>query len=162
VKSGKEACGGHGFPIEKLDRALLEHLADNVFTVERCRALVREIVEETGLLRRKTDEQRRELKNQLADVERRMATWQEALEIHADSADVVLPRLRELQTRRDELAATLAKVVPLTAPPSHLYAETTIARFQQTIRDLFLGADQTLARTTCASWSTGSTSTATS
>jgi hypothetical protein len=58
----------------------------------------------------------------------------------------MLPRLRELQARRDELAATLAKVVPLTAPPSHLYAETTIARFQQTIRDLFLGADQTLAK----------------
>ena len=40
----------------------------------------------------------------------------------------------------------MAKVVPLTAPPSHLYAETTIARFQQTIRDLFLGADQALAK----------------
>jgi hypothetical protein len=52
----------------------------------------------------------------------------------------------QLQARRDELAATLTKVVPLTSPPSHLYAETTIARFQQTIRDLFLGADQTLAQ----------------
>ena len=146
VKSGKEACAGHRFPVEKLDRALLEHLGDSVFTVERCRALVREIVEETGLLRRKTDEQRHEVRQQLADVERRIATWREALETHADSADVVLPRLRELQARRDELAATLAKVVPLTAPPSHLYAETTIARFQQTIRDLFLGANQTLAK----------------
>jgi site-specific DNA recombinase len=146
VKSGKEACAGHRFPVEKLDRALLEHLASAVFTVDRCRSLVKEIVEETGLLRRKTDEQRHEVRQQLADVERRIATWREALETHADSADVVLPRLRELQARRDELAATLAKVVPLTAPPSHLYAEPTIARFQQTIRDLFLGADQMLAK----------------
>ena len=57
-----------------------------------------------------------------------------------------LPRFHALQARRDDLAATLAKVVPLTAPPSHLYAETTIPRFQHTIRDLFLGADQTLAK----------------
>ena len=146
VKSGKEACVGHRFPVDKLERALLEHLADSVFTVERCRTLVREIVEETGLLRRKTDDQRRELKQQLADVERRMAIWQEAFETHAESADVVLPRLRELKARRDELVSIMAKVVPLTSPPSHLYAETTIARFQTTIRDLFLGADQALAK----------------
>jgi len=114
--------------------------------VDRCRTLVREIVEEMGLLRRKTDEQRRDLKQQLADVERRMAIWHEAFETHAESADVVLPRLRELKARRDELISTLAKVVPLTSPPNHLYAETTIARFQQTIRDLFLGTDQGLAK----------------
>ena len=30
--------------------------------------------------------------------------------------------------------------------PAHLYAETTIRRFQRTVRDLFLSADSTLAK----------------
>ena len=146
MKSGKEACTGHRFPTVKLERAVLEHLADKVFTTERCRELVRDVIEESGLLRRKTDEQRRELKNQIADVERRIATWQETLETHADSADVVLPRLRELQAKHAELSGGLSKVVPLRSPPSHLIADATIERFQRTIRELFLSADQTLAK----------------
>lgn len=146
VKSGKEACAGHRFPVAKLDRAVLEHLADQVFSVERCRELVRDVVEESGVLRRKTDEQRRELRNEVADVERRIATWQEALETHADSADVVLPRLRELRTKHAELTAALAKVVPLHAPPPYLYAETTIERFRGLVRELFLSANQTMAK----------------
>jgi site-specific DNA recombinase len=146
LKTGKEACAGHRFPVERLERGVLEHLAERVFTVERCRELVRDIVEETGVLRRKTDEHRNALKQQLADVGRRIARWQEAFETDAGSADVVLPRLRELQAKRDELVEALGKVVPLRPPPAHLYAETTIRRFQQTVRDLFLSADTTLAR----------------
>ncbi len=49
----------------------------------------------------------------------------------------MLPRLRELQGKHAELAQTLGKVVPLRSPPPHLYAETTIERFRQTIRDVF-------------------------
>ena len=51
LRMGKESCAGHRFPVENLDRAVLEHLAERVFTVERCRELVRDILEETGVLR---------------------------------------------------------------------------------------------------------------
>jgi hypothetical protein len=115
-----------------------------------------------GLLRRKTDEPRHELKQQLADVERRMATSREALETHADSADVVLPRLREptgppRRTGRDTRQGG----------PAHVAAEPPVRRdddrpLRQTIRDLFLGAIRRWPRTTFASWSSESTSVATS
>jgi site-specific DNA recombinase len=146
VKSGREACTGHRFSTAKLESAVLEYLADQLFTVERCRELVRDLVEESGVLRQKTDEQRRELKNQIADVERRIAKWEEAFETDSDAADVVLPRLRELRAKHAELKETLGKVVPLRSPPPHLYAESTIGRFRETIRSIFLSADQTLAR----------------
>lgn len=146
LKSGREACGGHRFPVAKLDRTVLEHLADHLFSVERCRELVRDVVEESGLLRRKTDEQRQELQRQIVDIDRRIATWQEAFETHADSADVVLPRLRELQAKRTELDGKIAKVVPLRQPPPHLFSEATTKRFQDTLRSLLLGSDQTLAK----------------
>jgi DNA invertase Pin-like site-specific DNA recombinase len=146
VKSGKEVCGGQRVPVKKLDRAVLEHLAERVFTVERCRTLVRDIVEESGLLRQKTDEQRRELQQQIDDIDRRIARWIEAFETANEDRDIVMPRLRELRAKRDEMAATIAKVIPLRSPPKHLYAETTIKRFQETIRELILSADHTLAK----------------
>ena len=37
-------------------------------------------------------------------------------------------------------------MVLLRSPPAHLYAEATIERFRQTVRDIFLSADQTLAK----------------
>jgi hypothetical protein len=53
----------------KLDRAVLEHLGERLFSLDRCRELVRDVVEESGLLRRKTDEQCGELQRQIVDID---------------------------------------------------------------------------------------------
>jgi hypothetical protein len=55
--------------------------------------------------------------------------WEKILETHKDDADVVLPRLRELRAKRDELTETLGKIVPLRPVPAHLYSEGTIRKF---------------------------------
>ncbi|MEY4583139.1 MAG: hypothetical protein RL701_7842, partial [Pseudomonadota bacterium] len=146
LKTGKEACRGRRFTLAKLDRAVLEHLADHLFSIERCRALVQDVMEESGTLRRKTDEQRQELQRQVADLDRRIAKWQDAFETDADSADVVLPRLRELQSKRAELHSQIVKVVPLRPAPPHLFTDATAQRFQAVLRTLLLGEDQTLAK----------------
>jgi site-specific DNA recombinase len=146
VKTGKEACAGRRIPIKKLDRAVLEHLADQIFSVDRCRALVRDIVEETGILRQKTDEQRRDLQRQVESIDGRIAKWEEAFETNAEAADVIMPKLRELRQKRNEIASTIAKIVPLRPPPSHLYSAATIQRFQDTVRQLLLSDDPTLAK----------------
>ena len=100
----------------------------------------------TWLLRRKTDEQRAALESQLADIERRVARWQDAFETGAESANVILPRLRELTAKRDELAATLSKVVPLHRPPPHLYTEATLERFQGMLRQVFLSGQTSMTK----------------
>lgn len=81
-----------------------------------------------------------------ATGDRPIARWMEAFETANEDRDIVIPRLRELRAKRGEIAATIAKVIPLRAPPTHLYAETTIKRFQETIRELILSADHTLAK----------------
>jgi hypothetical protein len=107
--------------VGKLDRAVLEHLAEHLFSLERCRELVRDVVGEAGVVRRKADEQRRAAAGQLADIDRRIATWQEAFETHVASADAVLPRLRELHAKRNEVAAEMSQAVSLHQPPPHLF-----------------------------------------
>jgi hypothetical protein len=114
----------------------------------RRQRLVHAFVEVGGDRRppRKTDEQRAALQTQLTDIERRVARWQDAFETGAESADVVLPRLRELTAQRDELAATLAKVVPLHRPPPHLHTEATLERFQGMRRQVFLIGQSSMTR----------------
>ena len=75
-----------------------------------------------------------------------IARWQEAFETSNEDREVVMQRLRKLNAKRSELAATLGKIVPLRQPPSHLYAAETIARFQESLCGLLLSADSTLAK----------------
>lgn len=50
----------------------------------------------------------------------------------------------ELRGRRDELQQTLKNVVPLQPPPPHLFAATTVKRFQQNVRSVFVSGDNAL------------------
>jgi hypothetical protein len=146
LKSGKSACPGVRVPEAKLDRAVLEHLADKVFTAERCRQILKDIADERGLLREKTAAQRENLKVQLLDAQRRLAIWRDKLEERPADADVLLPRLRELQAQCAELEAALAKVVPLRAPPPQLYTDATLGRFQALLREAFLSGHNAMTR----------------
>ena len=79
-RTGKEACEGFRIRAEQLEEAVLEHIAGKVFTEDRCRSILEEVVEESGALRQKTTKQRRLFRQELADIERRLQRWQEAFE----------------------------------------------------------------------------------
>ncbi len=146
TRTGKEACAGYRIPQSKLDDAVLAHLADKLFTLERCREILRDFVEEVGIMRQKTTEHRKQLEREIGELNRRIERWEEAFETRREDADVIMPKLRDLRGKRDELAATLSKIVPLRAVPPHLYNETTIRKFQENIRELFLSKDTSLTR----------------
>jgi hypothetical protein len=55
-------------------------------------------------------------------------------------------RLAELKVKREELQATLRKVVLLRPPPPNLYTEASIGRFQSSIRSIFLSGDNALTK----------------
>lgn len=146
TRSGKEKCEGFRIPVDVLDRAVLRHLAETLFTVERCRSIMQDLVEENGRLRQRTVEQRRRLDADLDDVRLRIRRWEHAFESgDLDAADGA-SRLRELRAREDELKEAAAKIVQLRAPPPFLYTEANVTRFQDKLRDLFLGEDQALAK----------------
>src|SRR6266542_553964 len=113
---------------------------------ERCREILRDFVEEVGIMRQKTTEHRKQLEREIGELNRRIDRWEEAFETRREDADVIMPKLRDLRGKRDELAATLSKIVPLRAVPPYLYNETTIRKFQENIRELFLSKDTSLTR----------------
>lgn len=146
VRVGKEKCGGFRIPLKVLDKAVLENLAEKVFSLGRCRSLLKSVVEETTAIRQKTVEHRQQIQAEIADIERRIERWQEAFETGTLPPDMDVGRIRTLKAKRDELAEGLAKIVPLRTPPGYLYTEATVQRFQASLRELFLSDDQVLAR----------------
>jgi hypothetical protein len=58
-RSGKGTCAGYRIAVDTLDKAVLTHIAEHVFTEARCQEILRDFVEDQGVLRQKTAEQRR-------------------------------------------------------------------------------------------------------
>ena len=143
---GKEACAGYRIAVDTLDSAILSHIAEHVFTDERCREILREFVEDQGVLRQKTADQRRLLERERDELGKRLERWFERIETEPDLADVGAERLRELKAKRDEVLRTLAKFKPLHSVPPYLYKPETIQRFQGRLREAFLGGDRATAR----------------
>lgn len=146
TRTGREACAGHRHKVEALDAAVLEHLTERLFTPERCRELLDDLVRESGLLRQKTEEQRKSFERELDDVDRKVRRWEDAFERGELPGELGLERLRELSAKREEITAALGKVVPMRPLPPHLFTEATQARFRETLRGLFLAGDNAFSR----------------
>jgi hypothetical protein len=139
---------GGSFPTEKVERAILNHIAARVFTVDQCRDLLKDIVEESGLLRKRSSEQRREWERQLAVVEKAILHWQRAFESGEHSIqDLGTDRLRDLKAQQAQIKETMARVVPIGSPPPHLYRAETIHGFLDSLREVFLSGTHELTRT---------------
>jgi DNA invertase Pin-like site-specific DNA recombinase len=145
-RTGRDKCRGFRIPTDELDRAVVNHLADQLFTDERCKVILQDILEETGLLRHKSNERLRQMQVELESVEKKLRRWEDAFETGALPADLGIERLVELRAQRDDLRQTLAKVVPIVPPPPHLFAEATVKRFQENVRSIFVSGDNALTR----------------
>jgi uncharacterized protein (UPF0147 family) len=130
----------------KLDSAIVSHIAEHVFSAERCHEILREFVEDQGIPRQKTAEQRRLLERERDELGKRLDRWYERIETDSELGDVGAERLRELKAKRDEVVRTLAKLKPMHSVPPYLYKPETIQRFQARLREAFLGVDRATAR----------------
>jgi len=146
LRIGKEACEGYRVAEGILNRAVLEHVAEKIFSEERCAKLVRDLVDESGILRQRTHEHRRQLQLELRDIERRIERWEEAFESGAMLEETGADRLQTLKAKKNELKTKLSKVVPLRPPPEALQTRAAIRRFQANLKELFLGGDNGVAR----------------
>lgn len=145
-RSGREACNGHRAAVDVLDRAILAHVANQLFCEERCQEILRDFVEAQGVLRQKTAEQRRVLERENDEIKRRLSRWYELLESgRADEADA-LDRIRELRTKLGEIHTVLEGVRQLHSVPPYLYRQQTIDRFLGNVRSVFESEDMTVAR----------------
>jgi site-specific DNA recombinase len=146
LREGKEQCVGRAYPQDVIEKAVLEHLAQRIFTDETCKEILRHVVEEAGIVRKRVHVERRDLEVQLADTKRRLSKWYEAFERGDVAEEDGTKRLRELQAEEKRLVETLAKVVPIKQVPPDLYKDETIWKFQASLRQLFASGDEGLAK----------------
>ena len=146
VRSGVETCRGRRIREDVLDRAVLNHAAEHLFSADRCREILRQYVQDEGVLRQRVAEERRLLERERAEVDRRLAQLLEHLETQPELGELVVDRLRDLKERRQAVLQKLSAVAPAPPVPPHLYRDETIARFQHRLRRAFLGDDRGIAR----------------
>lgn len=147
TRAGKEKCAGYRIPEAALDRAVLQHIADQVFTIERCRRLLTDLGERAASTREKSADDRSRLKRELADVERRIQRWELAFEEGTLDARDGGDRIRQLRQRRTDLQRALAAAADIQPPPARLRTRASVEAFQHRLKALMLGDDRSLART---------------
>ena len=146
TRAGAEKCAGYRIPEAALDRAVLEHVADRVFTENRCRKLLTDLSERAAATRATSVDDRARRKRELTDVERRIARWELAFEDGTLDARDGGDRIRQLRQRRSDLQRELTASAAVD-PPARLYTRASVQAFGQRLRTLLLGNDPSLART---------------
>jgi site-specific DNA recombinase len=129
IRRGKSVCPGQRIPIETLEKAILDHMANRLFTVERVEAILRGVYQEIRNMTKSTDGQRNSLVRQLEVVKTGLERQYQAIE--SGGIDFAL-----LGERIKELKSPTPKTVPLS-----FFQESAIASFQQTVRELFLNSE---------------------
>lgn len=113
MRTGKEACGGFRIATYKLETEILEFIAERLFTEDRCKLILKDLVDQSGpFASRRTST---------------VAGWRASGEV---PGDVGLDRVRELRATRDELRQTLPTIVPLRPPHRACSASTPSRAFR--------------------------------
>lgn len=139
------ACQGHPVPVDVLDEAVTEFLAERLFSERRCRVILQELVEREGLLRHRAAQERRRWEAEARGLESRRAKLLEAVETGEMPADLVRERLRDIATALSDTRARLRQVAVIHETPPKLYEAATLARFAELLRQALV-ADVGLAR----------------
>ncbi|MBK8995681.1 MAG: recombinase family protein [Myxococcales bacterium] len=147
-RAGREACRGFRVRTDVLDRAVLNHLGDELFTVERCKGILRDVIGSESEQRQRLGEARRGLEARRADLDQRIARWCEAFEAGEELAQLGADRLRALREEREDverqLAATaMASPAPL---PPYLFKPEVVERFRKRLKASLRDPDTGVAR----------------
>ncbi len=145
-RSSIDACPGRPHRVDVLDGAVLDFLATRLFSTTRCREILRDLVEEQGILRHRAAEERRRWQNEQRDLSRRRDRLVDAIESNDVPGPSLHVRVIEVEERLTDVEEKLATVSVIHATPSGLYDQDTVARFQAALRTALL-ADESTART---------------
>jgi hypothetical protein len=147
-RAGREACPGFRVRTDVLDRAVLTHLADELFTEERCRAILRDVTTSESGLRQRLADCRRELEARRAGLDARIARWCEAFEQGGELAALGVDRLRGLREEREDVErqiATAALGSPGPLPP-YLFKPEVVQRFRKRLKATLGDSETGVAR----------------
>ena len=144
---GKSACVGYAIPNHELEAAVLDHLAEHLFTEEQCAKLVDAAAQESSSSSSRLAGERKAWRRDLTDIDKKIVRWTEAFESGDDVATLGVGRLRELREHKAALEAKLASETPAQAFPQRLKSPKTQERFRKEVRGLFTSGNRSLVKT---------------
>jgi DNA invertase Pin-like site-specific DNA recombinase len=145
LKMGRAECKGCRVPVDVLEGAVVQHLSESVFTIDRTRDLLRGLAAEASKVNETHNAVRTGVLRELAVVRKKIERWETAFEERDEDADLILPKLRTLRARESELSSQLEEQPRVRVVPTHFYTEGAIRRFQGAMKARMSG-DPVVAR----------------
>src|SRR5271154_4838919 len=106
-KEGSASCSQKSLNAEKLEPCIVDTIKDRLLTKEILTKLVCMVCEELANGETESKTRRVTLKNQMAEIEKKLARYYELIESNALNVADVAPRLRELNGEKEALAAEI-------------------------------------------------------
>jgi site-specific DNA recombinase len=145
VRSGKSVCQGRRIPAPELENAVLNHMAQRIFTKDRIKKILIGVLSGARSMIRRSKNLRNKLIVERKDVESRLQKQYEAIEKGVVNSSDVSERISQLKVKRSEIDERLRDTPGFIIPPN-VFTDKAIENFQTMIRDVFLSPERDFAK----------------
>jgi hypothetical protein len=145
VRSGKFTCHGQRIPVQDLERAVLSHMSNRLFTKERIKRILAGVRSKSKTLILGSRNLRNRLIQERRDAQNRLQREYDAIERGIVSSSDVSDRIKELKAKRNQIDDKLQKIQAPLIPPN-VCTDKAIEDFQTTIKNVFLNPDRGFAK----------------
>jgi site-specific DNA recombinase len=145
VRSGKSVCQGQRIPALELENAVLNHMAQCLFTKDRVKEILTGVLSGARSMIRRSKNLRNKLIIERKDVESRLQKQYDAIEKGVVTTSNVSERIGQLKAKRSEIDERL-KDMPRSVISPNVFTDRAIEDFQTTIKNVFLNPDRGFAK----------------
>lgn len=145
-RKGKDICTGCRVSMNALDEAVISHVSNKLFTTDRIKELLSELLKTSNKLKRNNQTQKKSITQELRDVQKRLSSLYNCLETGTVTPEAINDRIIELKRKENDLKADLNKIIDIKKPPPSLSTAGTITKFQNLVKRTFAIKDSGLAK----------------
>ncbi len=146
LRQGKASCPGHRIPRELLEKQVLDHLSNKIFSTERVKKLLSDLYKAYKEAKQKNAENLFQLTEQLKDIQKRLNNQYNAIEEGIVDKEDVKERIRELKKQKLQAETTIEQSRQKFQIPIHYYTNRHIKTFQQQLKKTFKSKNSTLTK----------------
>lgn len=146
LREGKSVCEGQRIPCEEFEKAILEHMADVVFSESRVQTIIEEVAKAHAAMRESMSSVLQRLKKQLDAVDLKLKRQLDAIEAGIVDMDLVGKRIQELREEREQVNKELQDYQTPKPIPKSLHTLESVRSIQSSLKQLFLTPDSAVAK----------------
>jgi len=146
IRQGKTSCEGQRIPRKLIERQILEHLSNKIFSVERTKIMLEDIYKSYKEARQRNNEKLYQFNEQIKDIQRRLNNHYKAIEAGVIDFEDVQERIRELKKQKAGAEATIEDLRSKFKIPLYYFTARHIRNFQTQLKKIFISPDSALAK----------------